>query len=100
MITKEQKQKSLDALRAGEYEQAEGLLRRSDYCPARFCCLGVACEVIGPGVDEQEEYSSATWFGDANSAQIEVMRVAMSRNDDGTSFSDIADYLERELVCE
>lgn len=39
------KQKWLEALRSGRYEQGRGVLRsRAD----RFCCLGILCDLIDP----------------------------------------------------
>ena len=38
----EWKQKWVDALRSGEYEQAEGKLRRI----SGYCCLGVLCDLV------------------------------------------------------
>lgn len=39
----------IEALRSGEYQQGEGLLKEYDY----YCCLGVLCDVSG-GDDELE----------------------------------------------
>lgn len=40
------RQRWTTALRSGEYEQWQGSLR-SDHA---FCCLGVACDVVGAGL--------------------------------------------------
>ena len=37
------KQKWVDALRSGEYQQTKGRLRKED----KFCCLGVLCDLYG-----------------------------------------------------
>lgn len=42
-MTKELKQKWIDALRGGEYEQGYGALKDKD----KYCCLGVLCQVGG-----------------------------------------------------
>jgi hypothetical protein len=40
------------ALRSGDYEQGEGVLRRGD----RFCCLGVLCDLaVKAGIIPQEK---------------------------------------------
>ena|SRR6185312_5054794 len=41
----ELKQKWIDALRSGQYEQGNGQLRTQD---DKFCCLGVLCDIINP----------------------------------------------------
>jgi hypothetical protein len=41
----EVRQRWLDALRSGKYEQATHVLRTED---DKYCCLGVLCEVIDP----------------------------------------------------
>ena len=41
MTPKEARQVLINALRSGEYKQAQGVLKQND----RFCCLGVACDV-------------------------------------------------------
>src|SRR5688572_11537418 len=47
--------KWVDALLSGEFEQTNGQLCREDHDSAlpetilRYCCLGVACEVMMPG---------------------------------------------------
>lgn len=49
-IKKEYLDKWLKALRSGEYEQARDALRTDDADGvARYCCLGVACEVWTDG---------------------------------------------------
>ncbi len=35
--------KWIEALRSGKYQQGKGMLNRGD----QYCCLGVACEVLG-----------------------------------------------------
>jgi hypothetical protein len=37
------KEKWIEALRSGKYEQGEGTLNKDN----KFCCLGVLCEVVG-----------------------------------------------------
>jgi hypothetical protein len=42
-VNPEIKQRWLDALRSGKYNQGTGFLRRKDN---EFCCLGVLCDVV------------------------------------------------------
>ena len=44
MLTKAEKALWIEALRSGKYEQGVGGLARDN----KFCCLGIACEVLGP----------------------------------------------------
>lgn len=41
------------ALRSGEYQQTKGKLATKEY--DAYCCLGVACEVIGPAYGVRRE---------------------------------------------
>jgi hypothetical protein len=57
------KEKWVNALRSGEYEQGQGVLRSSD----KFCCLGVLCdlylnEVLDPDSYWQTDEFGKTWF--------------------------------------
>lgn len=101
------------ALRSGEYRQTMGGLQRD----GRFCCLGVACflfDKANPGVLEVSEqggwtaYDGAsadlpervqTWLGVAHSfgqfqKDDESFDYVSGWNDDGRSFSEIADLIE------
>lgn len=106
----ELKAKWLEALRSGKYDQTTGQLRDGN-C---FCCLGVLCDVFNPngwegvtgtrewsygeGPDEQHEVGvlphdfKVTYGigGDVESRLIEM-------NDDGQTFSQIANYIEAKL---
>lgn len=46
-MKKELKQKWVEALRSGKYEQGKGVLRTFT---DRFCCLGVLCDVLDQSV--------------------------------------------------
>jgi hypothetical protein len=87
------------ALRSGEYKQGRHGLRDGD----RYCCLGVACDVLDPkGWDGARFGGLAGHMPDAVGHRIGLFRVAMYRladmNDlDGKSFSEIADYIEANL---
>ena len=46
----------LTALRSGEYKQGKGFLKNEDGETARYCCLGVLCELaVKAGVIEESE---------------------------------------------
>ena len=104
------------ALRSGEYEQGrDWLVDNKD----RFCCLGVACNISV--TDLNWEYVNREWrignestslptevveeFGffshhgarsDGACIEINVQKYTClsDANDEGVSFSDIADYIE------
>lgn len=99
------KQPWIDALRSGEYEQGKEMLHSiSGY----FCCLGVLCHINTPEEDVQR--TSSCFLYEDESAELnyeqqkeyglleKVCDRLMSMNDhDGKSFSDIADWIEKEL---
>lgn len=95
------KREWIAALRSGKYKQAKGTLRRD----GGFCCLGVLCDVMGAQwVDEdaivngelQNVYLSNNAADTAELKDGEQEKL-WTMNDDGKPFSEIADYIEREL---
>ena len=115
MLDPEFKAKWVAALRSGEFTQASDALELSkDGKVIGNCCLGVGCRVLGltPDGHEQPDFMRAdatvhsfdgTWstlserllrqFGiDEDAAQY-----LANLNDGGTSFSEIADYIEANL---
>jgi hypothetical protein len=100
----ELKQKWVEALRSGKYEQGKNNLRNVNN---NFCCLGVLCDLVDPIKWEEGDRESRFYNGhkaflpDAiqESAGLEVSRlnVLMAMNDSGRTFDQIADYIEREL---
>ncbi len=99
--------KWVDALRSGKYKQTRSALRYGD----AYCCLGVACDVLGDGkwdatpmVDWWE-----FWFSDGQrkagdlppsmldrlGLSTDDQRVLMDLNDNGVSFDAIATHIER-----
>jgi hypothetical protein len=117
----ENARKWVEALRSGEFKQAQRKLRRSD---GTFCCLGVACELYrrecGEGEwvgvadenylefdvsDERTELglpkSVKDWLG-LNSPEGEFKHKRAGRtwltvkNDQGASFEEIAALIETE----
>jgi hypothetical protein len=103
------KAKWVEALRSGDYAQAEGVLRDATSDVTRYCCLGVLCNVMGAawgqGVptlgslvlqNEDEELLSPEALKMAGfSTRIEGTLSTM--NDAGKPFTEIADYIEANL---
>ena len=93
----ELKAKWVDALRSGEYRQGTGWLERG----GAYCCLGVLCAI-------QDSEWRGYWTNDsmytetlplnlnADLADRERRDLA-DMNDRGKSFSEIADYIEKNL---
>lgn len=97
------KQKWIEALRSGDYPQAQRKLRSDD----RFCVYGVLCDIYS------KEFGVG-WKGNAfldcgTIPPIAVLRwadfpktflrynVPASMNDSGSSFAMIADWIEKNL---
>lgn len=93
----------VEALRGGKYKQG-----KSSLCSfGRFCCLGVLADVAGAvWVDgdhphqngESIRSADGDWLKDgfAGLSRLEQRRLA-GMNDSGSSFSEIADYIEANL---
>lgn len=119
------KERWLEALRSGDYEQGTRTLRNAN---DHFCCLGVLCdlaeqegvvthEIAAPGryaytgaeaYDEWRSSSTTTlptavakWAGlDWNNPSViagDEERSLAGINDEGASFSEIADLIEEHL---
>lgn len=107
----------LEALRSGEYKQTNGTLHRLkhfDSIPERHCCLGVLCDLAvkdGLPVEvkariEYVEYDDESctlpsrvikWAGlTYNDLFIGNKRLS-EYNDEGASFDQIADLIEKHL---
>ena len=104
-------------LRSGKYQQAEGELH--DYGRDAYCCIGVLCLSVGAAFedfvdDEGGEFQNVPVLNYENIAlgndnelsfksladfglSTEEQRTLIKMNDDGVSFSVIADYIERNL---
>lgn len=107
--------KWVEALRSGKYKQANGYLRDNEDC---FCCLGVACDVLGlePVLDgnlylynnddqalDEKIFVKLGLFGSTgdpngklewNEEEDEFFAPLSELNDCGSSFNEIADLLE------
>lgn len=110
----ENARKWVEALRSGEYQQGHSLLRSSEN---KMCCLGVACEInpnaeFMPGNDDREggyligygplmvslmmDGVMREWLGMASpDGGFDGGSLALL-NDQGKTFSDIADVIESE----
>ena len=109
----------VDALRSGEYKQAESVLCNKE--EDKFCCLGVLCDLHAKtmkkkGFDKYGKYlkqsellpktvknwagfvgNEAEEYGD-NDYDINVRNTTLSQlNDDGKTFEQIADAIEKYL---
>jgi hypothetical protein len=108
-MDQEFKKKWCEALRSGKYKQGRSYLRTKD---EKFCCLGVALDVLGTDWDLKEppsdSFDTACYASDGlvNILSIENLikifgtefgdsRVFFIMNDDQKlPFSEIADYIE------
>jgi hypothetical protein len=90
------------ALRSGDYKQITGQLRGGyDVCYAGHCCLGVLCEVEG-----MKYNAHGVFVDDALEPSYEPLEDMIGRdntvllwekNDSGSTFAEIADYIEANL---
>jgi hypothetical protein len=103
------KEKWIEALKSGEYSQAQNTLRDGN-C---FCCLGVLCDVIDktkwkpdrypleeskcPMLYEGVEIIPPRTVIDKAGLKIEQCQILAEMNDGGSSFTEIADYIEKRL---
>jgi hypothetical protein len=105
------KQKWVDALRSGEYQQGQYCLRTDN----GFCCLGVLCDLYGKEnnvewdlVNDDGNYEFhyqserlplfvVEWAGVEND-NPEICETSLSElNDKGSTFNEIADLIEEHL---
>jgi len=99
------------ALRSGKYKQGEDRLKRD----GRYCCLGVLCNVVGakwrPIEAALVPYLDGKLVGN-NSDPSQLIGASLLRrvgmkhetqinlanmNDDGKSFKEISDYIDKRL---
>jgi len=95
-------QKWINALRSGDYNQQEGTLKGPD----GYCCLGVYCSIMGKEppeaseedlMDEVPDYDGPRELYNYCRADIDpyVLETGISMNDEGKTFWEIADMVER-----
>jgi hypothetical protein len=100
------KAKWVEALRSGEYKQTRNYLQ-DEY---GFCCLGVLCEVMGLENTEDDILDITRYYyeGDYNislfpgnlGSDLEIDHdegTLVNMNDNGKTFSEIADWIEKNL---
>lgn len=120
-LTQEMKDKWVAALRSGKYQQGQHELKS---CTDKFCCLGVLCDVkglpYGDGFFQLDESThvdtclvkricvmdgpSIVIHGPAIDKAFYVSNVIQEQlvtmNDDGVSFNEIADWIEKNVKVE
>lgn len=103
------KEKWLESLRSGKYEQGTGALRKNGEACDQFCCLGVLCDIIAPekwklankseifihDCDRVGTLSSRLKEKVGLNADIEEQLIDL--NDNGKSFSEIADFIQEHV---
>lgn len=108
-MNKKIKAKWLRALRSGKFKQGKGTLCQKTDAGYEFCCLGVLAHIaidepwrrIGGRFTFKGNEGYTTIFGDevAQKFGLSVMaHNSLTRmNDDGQSFSEIANWIEKHL---
>ena len=109
------KERWLDALRSGEYQQGQNRLRQTKGDTVTYCCLGVLCDLhrkmTGLGQWDDDDYVVSTghmrsflpdlvqYWADLNSNDpiIPSGAALSSFNHDFVSFQQIAEIIENEL---
>ena len=100
MMKIDMKAKWLEALRSGDYKQGRNALKQ-DGC---FCCLGVLCDIIDPNgwneyghFDGDRNYLSSGVKETVGMTPWEVSQVADMNDCERKSFTEIADWIEKNL---
>lgn len=108
MLDPEFKAKWVAALRSGRYRQAEGVLKdNTDPKHLKYCCLGVACNLINRRGWEKMDYDVPS-FDDSQfvmsadtrkqiGLSYQAQKGLVKRNDRGDTFDQIANHIERRL---
>jgi hypothetical protein len=93
------KDKWIEALRSGKYEQCHGILRSGGSSwsnPERYCCLGVLADIAYPDVTVEDHYrqlSTKLFKGERY-----IVRKFIRLNDiEKKTFPEIADYIRENL---
>ena len=103
------KHRWVDALRSGRYRQGRGHLRAELYGGVFHCAMGVLYDLIAtPENWERLRIKGGPWFGSYLPVEsIDVTgldplheRYIASLNDDGMTFAEIADVIERDIKAE
>lgn len=104
---KQLKNKWVKALRSGKYTQAKGVLKRRLPGNNKYahCCLGVLGELCGVSsmvdkpiiLEKGNELRGITKVPQSFLENSILQDTLAEMNDDGYSFTEIADYIEKEL---
>jgi hypothetical protein len=86
----------LVALRSGEYRQGLYYLVNED---CERCCLGVLCAVLGVE-DRLIEHNDQRWPAELRRVigNTDALRLTRMNDDDGKSFAEIADHIEKHVT--
>jgi len=92
------KAKWVEALRSGKYQQTTNYLKSDN----GYCCLGVLCDIQGADFDAIKEefgslslaYNPKQYLGKVDEL---ISHDLAQMNDNGKSFLEIADYIEKNL---
>jgi hypothetical protein len=108
-MDKELKVKWIEALRSGKYQQNRYSLRNThDSDNPKFCCLGVLADIQDakwrdddrPIINrEVASHRKGGWINESFSGGLSFMQQEhlSELNDGGSSFTQIADYIEKNL---
>lgn len=102
------KKKWLKALRSGEYTQGVGYLRTTD---DTYCCLGVLCDLTDGEWAEDNDEAYIFQLEDYGELMLDLDPIYLDlfglddetqadlvdMNDSGSTFEEIADYIEEYL---
>jgi hypothetical protein len=102
------RQRWLEALRSGKYDQGKSWLRQGD----SFCCLGVLCDLVDPTgwrpgalvysysvADHTSILPGMTKVATGLDSAVDLDKL-MSMNDNGQSFAQIADWIEANIPAD
>lgn len=89
------------ALRSGKYPQTKAALRTA----AGFCCLGVLCDIVDPSKWREGDRRYTYGYGYVSFLPDGIKRAynvtnderLLRMNDSGTTFPEIADWIEEHL---
>jgi hypothetical protein len=99
-MNKQLKNKWVSALRSGSYTQGQHSLRNTRHGEVKHCCLGVLLCASGTRYAPQMAKSDSVRDYEIVEEMIggsDVRYDLAEMNDEGKSFDEIANYIEREL---
>jgi hypothetical protein len=95
-MDKKLKREWVRALRSGDHKQAANVLL--DTCNGGMCCLGVLGHIQGCNLVAIEDQYSVTLPRGYNAGLPRTMRSKLATmNDEGSSFEEIADFIEQNV---